>query len=106
MAGAIRTHVTAAGFAIDLRRDLAENRGDHFPGLARAAGHERRALERAFFAAGNAAADEMNPAAFQFLATALGVSEKRIAAVDDHVAFINQRNELLDDGVDRWAGLD
>ena len=106
MAGAVRAHVAAARLAIDQRGDLAEDRRDDFPGFARAAGHERRTFERAFFAAGNAAADEMNAAPFEILAAALRVGEKRIAAVDDDVAFFEQRRELIDDGIDRRAGLD
>ena len=31
MTGAIRSHVSTAGFAIDLRSDLAKDRGDDFP---------------------------------------------------------------------------
>ena len=106
MAGAVRAHVAAARFAIDLRGDLAKDRRDDFPGFARSAGHERRTFERAFFAAGNAAADEMNSFSFQILAAALRIGEKRIAAVDDDVAFFEQRRELTDDRIDRRAGLD
>ncbi len=76
MTGAIRSHVTAAGLAIDLRRDPGEDRRDNFPRVARPAGHERRTFERAFFAAGNTAADEMNSASFELLAAALRVGEK------------------------------
>ena len=106
MAGAVRAHVTAARFAIDLRGDLAKDRRDHFPRFARAAGHERRAFERAFFAAGNAAADKVNSLSFEILAAPLGVGEERIAAVDDDVAFFQERRELTDDRIDRRAGLD
>src|SRR5205807_10350299 len=59
MAGAIGTHVPAARFAIYLRRDLAEDRRDDFPRIARATRHKRRTFERAFFAARNAAAYKM-----------------------------------------------
>ena len=106
MAGAVRAHVAAAGFAIDLGGDLAEDRRDNFPRFARTARHERRTFERAFFAAGNAAADKMKAVRFQFLAAALRVGEKRIAAVDDDVALFEKRRELRDDGIHRRAGLD
>ena len=33
------------------------------------------------------------------------IGEKRIAAVDDDVAFIEKWRELIDDSVDRCAGL-
>ena len=106
MAGAIRSHVTAARFAIDLRGDLAEDRRDDFPRFARTAGHERRTFERAFFAAGNAAADKVKSASFEIFAAPLRVGEKRIAAVDDDVAFFQKRRELPDDRIDRRAGFD
>ena len=51
-------------------------------------------------------ADEVQTAPFQVFATALGVGEKRIAAVDDYVAFLEQRRELVDDCVHRRTGLD
>ena len=59
-----------------------------------AARHERRAFQRAFFAAGNAAADKMNSLSFEILAAPLGVGEKRVAAVDDDVAFFQQRRRV------------
>ena len=62
MTGAIRSHVTAARFAIHLRRDLAKNGRDDFPRLAGAARHEGRAFKRAFFATGDTAAYKMNSA--------------------------------------------
>ena len=103
MTGAIRAHVAATRFAIHLRGDLAKNGRDDVPRLARTAGHERRAFERAFFAAGNAHADKVNSFSFQFLPTSLRVSKKRVSSVDDHVASFEQRGELIDHGVHRRA---
>jgi hypothetical protein len=105
MTGAIRSHVTAARFAIHLRRDLAKNGRDDFPRLARAARHERRAFKRAFFATGDAAAYKMDSAVLQFFAAPLGVCEKRISAVDDDVAFFQQGRELSNDRIHRPTGF-
>ena len=105
MPGAVWAHISAARFAIDLRGNFAKNRRDHFPGFARAARHERRTFERPFFPAGNAAADKMNAAPFQIFAATLRVGEERIAAIDDDVAFFEQRSELPNDGIDRRARL-
>ena len=74
--GAVRPHVAATRLAIYLRRDLSENRRDHFPGFLRTSGHERWALERTLFAAGNTASDKMNAASFHVFAAALRVGEK------------------------------
>src|SRR5437762_10299827 len=75
MTGAVRAHVSTARFAIHLGGNLAENFLDNFPGLAWAAGHQRCTFERAFFPAGNAAANKMNPASFEISAAALRVAE-------------------------------
>jgi hypothetical protein len=47
----------------------------------------------------------MQAPAFQILAAALGVGEKRIAAVDNHIAFFEEGGELVDDGIDGRAGF-
>src|SRR4051812_47986684 len=99
MACPVRPHVSAARLAIYLGRDLAENRRNDFPGVPRTTRHQRRPFECAFLAAGNPAADEMNSASFQVLATALCVSEQRIATVNDHVPLFQERRELADDRV-------
>ena len=43
---------------------------------------------------------------FASLVASRRVGEERIAAVDDDVAFVEMREELVDDLVDRLAGLD
>jgi hypothetical protein len=106
MTGAVGAHVTAARFAIDLRGDLAINRRNNFPRSARAARHERWTFERAFFSAGHTHADEVNSFSFEIFAAALRVSEKRIAAVNDDIAFFEKGSELTNDGVNRAAGFD
>ena len=65
-----------------------------------------RALQRAFFTAGNTHAKEMDAFFLEGLFAALGVGPERIAAVDDDVAGLEERDELLDHRVDRRAGLD
>jgi hypothetical protein len=74
--------------------------------LARAAGHDGRPLARAFLAAGHAGSDEAQAQVAQPLVAALGVGVERVAAVDDDVTLVEQRDELFDHGVDRAAGLD
>src|SRR4029077_12295274 len=101
--GAHRPNVLTACFAIHLRSDLAENWRDDFPRLTRATGHERRALKRAFLAAGYPHAYKMNPCALQFLFTPLRVGEERISTVDDHITFLKQRRQLSDYGIDGLA---
>jgi hypothetical protein len=106
VAGAVRADVRAAGLAVDLRRDVLEQRAEGLVRLLRAAGHDARPVQRALLATGDAAADEVQPSLAQRLLAAARVGEVRVAGVDDHVALFEQRRELLDDGVRRAARLD
>ncbi len=107
--GPVLSHPVAAGDVI-LRTDLGGDRlqdvPDVRPGLLVAAGHDARSLERSFLAAGDAGADEEQPRVAQVLRPAVGVVEVGVAAVDEDVPRLQQRLELVDDGVDRFAGLD
>ena len=104
--GAVGADVGAARHAVDVRGDLLEQRAERLVGLGRAAGHDRRALQRALLAAGDAGADEVQPALADRLLAADGVGVERVAAVDDDVAFFHRVGELVDHGVGRIAGLD
>ena len=106
MAGAAGADVDDAGFAIDLGGDGFEDRLHHLPGGGRAAGHDGRAFARAFLAAGHAGADEAETEVAEPFVAAFGVGVERVAAVDDDVALVEQRDELLDHGIHRTAGLD
>ena len=79
---------------------------DERPGLLAAAGHQAGAFERPFFAAGDAGADEEQLLAFDVLRPPLGVRVVLVAAVDEHVALGQVRQELLDQVIDRLARLD
>ena len=63
-------------------------------------------LRRALFAAGDARADVEQALFFDALRAALGVGVVGIAAVDEDVAFVEQREERVDEVVDGRAGLD
>src|SRR5262249_59190377 len=98
--GAVGAHVTATWFAVDLRGDLAINRRNNFPRLARTARHERWTFERAFLAAGNAAADVMDSASLEIFAAALRVGKKGIAAINYDVAFFQKWKQFADHQAD------
>src|SRR6266850_2239995 len=59
-----------------------------------------------FFAAGDTGADVEQSLALAILHAAVGVVEKRVAAVDDDVARFEVRDELLDEFIHGLAGLD
>ena len=98
--------VRAARHTVDVRGDLLQQRAERLVGLGRTAGHDRRPVERALLAAGDARADEVQAALAHRLLAADGVGVERVAAVDDDVAFFHRVGELVDDGVGRVAGLD
>ena len=106
VAGAVVADVGAAGRAVHLGGDLLEHLLDLAVRFAVPARHDARALERALLAARHAGAEEAQAALGELAAAALRVAEVGVAAVDDHVAALHQRHQLLDHGVDRLAGLD
>ena len=103
---AVGPDVRAARHAVDVRGDLLQQRAERLVGLGGAAGHDRRAVERALLAAGDAGADEVQAALADRLLAADGVGVERVAAVDDDVALFHRVGELVDHGVGRVARLD
>ena len=106
VACALRADICTAGHPIDLGRHLGQHRRDAIPGFAVAAWHHARTLERALLTTGNAHADKADLFLLASLVAPRGVGEQRVAAVDNDVAFLKMRQELVDHLVDRLAGLD
>ena len=98
--------VAARGAVGNLGRDGLEDWLDVRPRVGIAAGHDRGALECPFFAAGDARADIKQSLGFQFARTAGGVGKMRVAAVDQNVARLEQRGQLVDHVIDRKPRLD
>ncbi len=107
MARAAFAHpVAARHIAFHFRGDALENILHVRPRGGRTAGHDARAMTRAFFAAAHAGADVKQSFALDIFHAAVGVLEKRIAAVNDDVARFEMRQELFDEFVHGFAGLD
>ncbi|MDQ0619303.1 hypothetical protein QFZ33_003327 [Arthrobacter globiformis] len=106
VAGAVGADPGAARLAVNLGGDLLQQRAKGVVGLLGAAGHDGRAVEGAFLTAGDADAHEVQVLLGQRGFPAAGVLVVRVAGVDHDVARFQQRNELVDDGVNRLAGLD
>ena len=104
------THLTnpvaAGGVVFNLGADGLEDVLDERPGSGRAARHHARAAPCAFFATGDPGADVQQPLRFDVFLAAVGVFEQRVAAVDDDVALVEMRDQLLDEVIHRLAGLD
>src|SRR5208282_6769485 len=87
MAGPAFAHPVTAGRAIgDLRGDGLENWFDVRLRGRRTAGHDARAMTRAFLATAHAGADVKQALAFDVFGAADGVLEQRVPAVNDDVA--------------------
>jgi len=106
VAGTVGADPSAARFAVDLCGNLLQQRPKGVVGLTGAAGHDRRTVQRAFFATGNTDANEVQVLLGQRGFAAAGVLVVRVTGIDDDVAGLEQRLELLDDVVHGSACLD
>jgi hypothetical protein len=97
--GTAGADVDDAGLAIDLRGDGFKDGLHDFPSGSRAAGHDGGAFAGAFFTAGDARADEAEAFFGEVGVATLGGLVEAVAAVDDDVVLVQERDELLDHGV-------
>ena len=104
--GATGADVHAARGVVDDGRDRGEDLLHLGVGGGVAAGHDARPEQRTLLAAGHADTHEADAVRGALLGAAHGVREVRVAGVDDDVALVEQRGELLDHGVHRLARLD
>ena len=106
VARAVGADVGAARLAVDLGRDRREDLLDLAVGVALAAGHDARPEQRALLAAGDAGADEAQPALAALGRAPARVEEVRVAGVDDDVVVVEQRSQIADHAVHGRARLD
>ena len=105
--GAFFAHPVAAGSSVfDLGGDGLEDILHVRPGVWVATGHDRRAKARAFFAAGDARADEENPFGGKSFGAPRRIGIQRVAAIDDDIACLKMRQNVIDHLVHCVAGLD
>src|SRR5205085_6427427 len=101
MAGTTRAHVRHARLSVfSPRSDGAQNRRDRLPCLARPSRHNRRAEKCALLAARYTYPEEMNAGSAERIAAAIGVTEKQVAAIEQHVAGFEMGTEMFDDAID------
>src|SRR5207253_1272298 len=98
--------IAARRAIFDFRGDLLEDVFDVRPCAGRTAGHDARAIASAFFATGYASTDVLQALGLDVFGSANRVFEERIAAVDNDVSSFEMRQELLDEFVHGWPGLD
>lgn len=106
VAGSISTDPIATRLAVALRRDALEDVLDVRPCLIITTGHKRRSMPGTFLTARHTTADVQKALLLNILGSALGIREMAVSAVDDDITFFQMRDQLIDEGIDRGAGLD
>jgi hypothetical protein len=104
MAGAVLAHPVAARLALGRARADGLKYGlDVRPCRGAAARHERRPVQRALLAARHARSHVQHAALFDEASAADGVGEQTVAAVDENVAGVQQRQQSIDQLIHRPA---
>ncbi len=106
--GPARADPVAAGLVAArtrLRRDRLEHLLDVGPGVVGSAGHDRGAVAGALLAAGDPRTDIAEALLLESGEPATGVGVERVAPVDEDVAVVEERNQIVDHGVDNRARL-
>jgi len=100
------TNPIAARFALfGLSADTLEDVFDVRPSVRVSTRHDAGALECAFFTAGNTGSDEQNAFIGKIFGAANTVGELTVATVDDDVAFVQVRQQPVDNHVDWFSSF-
>ena len=105
MPGSADADVGAAWRAIDLGRHPGHHGLDARIRILFTAGHHARPFERTLLASRHAHADEADLLFLQGSEAAVGIGEKRVAAVDHDIVGLEIGQKLIDHIVDRLAGF-
>ena len=102
--GRSRTEPGHARFPVDFRRGCLQDGTNPLVGLVRSAGHDARSMTCAFFATRDTHAEELDAFRRQVAGAHIGVFEVGVAGVDDEIALVQVRQQILDDRIHRSAG--
>ena len=91
MAGAVGANISDARSGVGFGSDGLQHRLHVLVGIGRSAGHQRRAVTRAVFAAGYSHAEKVEIFLPQSLFPALRVFEPGVATIDHDVSRFHQR---------------
>jgi hypothetical protein len=95
-----------ARLAVDLSSGCLEDLLDMRPGGRGSTGHEGRTVASTLLTTGDAGADEEEALGLELLGAADRVWVVRVTTIDDDIALLEVRDELLDEVIDSWASLD
>ncbi|KAI6770536.1 hypothetical protein HG530_005165 [Fusarium avenaceum] len=104
--GTLVANPLTASLAVALGGDALEDVLDVRPGLLVTTRHERGAVSGTLLTTGDTGADEADVLASKILGAAVGVGEVRVTTVDDDVAGVKERQDLLNPVVDSLTSLD
>ena len=93
-----------ARIAVDLRSRRFKDGTDALVSLFRPAGHDARSVTRAFFATRHAHAEELDAFRRQVAGAHIRVFEVGVASINDEIALVQVRQQILDDRIHRSAG--
>src|SRR5699024_2180235 len=89
----IGTHMRTAGHAVVVRSDRLQHRADGLVPLGTATGHHRWAVQGTLFTTGDPHTEEVQALLPQRCFATARVLVMGVAAVDDDVAFFQQRHQ-------------
>ena len=93
---------------VSARGEVARGKrwAENSPSLLAASWHDGRAKACALLTSRNSSADKVEPQGGESLCPPLGVREVRVPTINDDVALLKVREELVDELVDRLTSLD
>lgn len=106
VAGTFVTNPLAACLAIALGGNALEDALDVRPGLLIATRHQGRAIASTLLTSGHTGTNEANVFGGTVLCATVGVGEMGVPAVNNDISRAEQRDELVNVGVNSLAGLD
>lgn len=100
------TDPVTASLTIALSSDALEDVLDVGPGGLVTTGHEGGAVTGTLLTTRDTAADEADALLVEVLRAAVAVGEVRVTTVNDDITLLKERQEGLDEVIDRLAGHD
>ncbi|KAH3659573.1 hypothetical protein OGATHE_005618 [Ogataea polymorpha] len=105
VAGSGVSNPVAAWLAVALGGNRLEDLLDVWPGLWGSSRHQGRTVTSAFLSSRDTRANKVDALLLQLGVSSVGVWEVRVTTVNDDVSLLHVRQQLVDEVVDRIAGL-
>lgn len=106
VASTLVTNPLATSFAAALGRDALQDILDVWPSLLVTTGHDGGTVAGTLLTTGYTGTNESQALGVEVLSSAVGVGEVGVTTIDDDVALLEERQQLLDPVVNGLSGLD